>query len=357
MNRLLCIWVLILVLPGWGLAAEQPQPLHWRLVTSWPKNLPGFGTGVERLAQQVERMSGGRLRITVYGAGELVPAFEVFDAVASGTAEMGHGAAYYWRGKIPATAMFTTVPFGMVAHEHRGWLSYGNGLELWRELYRPYDVRPFAVGTSGTQMFGWFRKRVRSVETLRGIKMRIPGLGGEFMERIGVVTVTLPGGEMFTAMQNGTLDAVEWNGPYNDQAFGLHQVAKYYYYPGWHEPGAQLELLVNASAWERLPDDLQAIVRVAAQSADRAITDEYTFGNSRALRDLQAKKVSIARMPDDAFVALYRATREGLEVEMANNADFARVYQSYRAYAEGEDYYRMIDTRIKRIRSGNGIAP
>ena len=251
-SNLLWRWLslgLVLALMGCGVepsgsagAGEQAETkvYRWKLITTWPKNLPGLGVAPERLAEHLRKMSNGRLDIKVYGAGELVGAFEIFDAVSQGTAEMGHGAAYYWRGKLPAAQMFATVPFGMNAQEMNGWLHHGGGLELWRELYAPFNLVPFAAGNSGVQMAGWFNKEINSLADLQGLKMRIPGLGGEVLARAGGVPVALPGSEVYTALQTGVIDATEWVGPYNDLALSLHTAAKYYYYPGWHEPGPTL---------------------------------------------------------------------------------------------------------------------
>ena len=201
----------------------------------------------------------------MYGAGELVPAFEVFDAVSRGTAEMGHGAAYYWKGKSEAAQFFAAVPFGMNAQEMNAWFYYGGGLELWREIYAPFGLMPAPAGNTGVQMGGWFNKEINRLDDLKGLKMRIPGLGGEVLRRAGGTPVNLPGGEIFTALQTGAIDATEWVGPYNDLAFGLHKAAKYYYYPGWHEPGTTLEAIVNKQAFDALPKDLQSIVRMPAR--------------------------------------------------------------------------------------------
>ena len=282
-------------------AAEAPATVEWKLVTAWPKNLPALGTAPERLAQTVEAMSGGRFVIKVYAAGELVPPFEVFDAVAQGTAEMGHSAAYYWRGKMAMAAMFATVPFGMNAQETNGWLHYGGGLALWRELYEPFGVVPFAAGNTGTQMAGWFNKEIHSVDDLRGLKMRIPGFGAEIFGRAGGVAVSLPGSEIFTALQTGVIDATEWVGPYNDLAFGLQDVANLYYYPGWHEPSATLEAIVNAEALAALPTDLRAMLEVACRASNQDMLDEFTARNAAALRSLKEQGVQVRRLPDDVL--------------------------------------------------------
>ena len=246
--------------------AQEQQTFRWRMVTTWPKNLPGLGIAPELIAERVEKMSAGRLKITVFGANEIVPALGVFDAVSLGNVEMGHGAAYYWKGKVPIAQLFTTVPFGLTAQEMNAWLYQGGGLELWEELYARYDLVPTPGGNTGVQMAGWFNKELNSMDDLRGIKMRIPGLGGEVFQRAGGTAITLPGGEIYTSLQTGVIDATEWVGPYNDLAFGLHQVAKYYYYPGWQEPGPTLEMIINKQAFESLPKDLQEIVRISSLS-------------------------------------------------------------------------------------------
>lgn len=303
---------------------------RWKMITTWPKNLPGLGAAPERLAQKLRVMSNGRLDIKVYGAGELVGALEVFDAVSQGTAQMGHGAAYYWRGKIPAAAFFATVPFGMNAQEMNGWLHYGGGLELWQELYAPFNLVPFAAGNSGVQMAGWFNKEINSVDDLSGLKMRIPGLGGEVLSRAGGTPVVLPGGEIFTALQTGVIDATEWVGPYNDLAFSLHTAAKYYYYPGWHEPGPTLEAMVNKEAWDSLPADLQMMIEVATRAINDDMLSEFTARNNAALVTLvEEHGVQLRRLPDDVLVKLKDISKEvvaeaGLENELAG-----RIHKSY----------------------------
>ena len=286
---------------GATLAPKQEQ-LKWKMVTSWPLNFPGLGTAANRLADTITRMSGGRLTVKVYGANDLVPPLEVFDAVSRGTAQMGHSGAYYWKGKAPAAQFFSTVPFGLNAQEMNGWLYYGGGLELWRRLYEPFGIIPFPAGNSGVQMGGWFNKEINSIEDLKGLKMRIPGLGGAVLARAGGTPVTLPGGELFTALQTGAIDATEWVGPYNDLAFGLYQAARYYYYPGWHEPGTTLECQVNKAAFEALPADLQAIVEFAAEAVNGNMLAEFTARNGRALKQLlDEHQVELRRFPDQVL--------------------------------------------------------
>ena len=328
-------------------AQQDTQRIYrWKLLTTWPKNLPALGIAPERFADSLRKMSRGRIDIKVYGAGELVGAFEVFDAVSRGTAEMGHGAAYYWRGKLPVAALFSTVPFGMTAQEMNGWLHYGGGLELWRELYAPFDLLPLAAGNTGVQMAGWFNKEINSIADLQGLKMRIPGLGGEVLQRAGGVPVSLPGGEVFTALQTGVIDATEWVGPYNDRAFGLHTVAKYYYYPGWHEPGATTELLVNATAWESLPEDLQEMITAATRAMNDDLLSEFTTRNAAALDVLVADhSIELRRLPDDVLAHLRTISREVVAEVAQENELAARIHESYMRYLDQVSRYHEISEK------------
>lgn len=325
-----------------GDVAEQ-KTYSWKLVTSWPKNFPGLGTAPERFSEMVEEMSAGRLKIKVYGAGELVPALQVFDAVSQGTAEMGHSGAYYWKGKSPAAQFFTTVPFGLTAQEMNGWIYHGGGLELWQELYAPFNLIPLAGGNTGVQMAGWFNKEINSVDDLKGLKMRIPGLGGEVLKRAGGTPVTLPGGELFTSLQTGTIDATEWVGPYNDLAFGLYKAAKHYYYPGWHEPGSMMELTVNKQAFESLPKDLQAIVNVASRAVNADMLAEYTARNNAALTELVDKHgVDLRELPQDVLNKLRELSEEVVAEVAAQDPASQKVYDSYIKYREGVVKYHSI---------------
>jgi TRAP-type mannitol/chloroaromatic compound transport system substrate-binding protein len=232
--------------------ARAQQTHNWSMAMSWPKGSPGVGVNAERCARMIEAMSGGRIRITLYGAGELVPPFEVFDAVAEGTAQLGHGSPYFWQGKNSVFQFFSGVPFGLTAAEHSAWLYFGGAQALWDRAYEPFGVVSFYAGSSGPQAGGWFARPIESLDDLRGLNMRIAGLGGEVMRRLGVNVVLLPPGEIFGALQAGTIDAAEWIGPWNDLAFGLYRIAKYYYMPAFHEFGPALELMVNARLMMRL---------------------------------------------------------------------------------------------------------
>ena len=314
-------------------AVNSAETFEWSCVTSWPPRFPGLGMGPENLATRVEAASAGRLRIKVYGAGELVPAFEVFDAVSRGTVEMGHGASYYHKGKVDAAQFFTAIPFGLTNLELNGWLYYGGGLELWRELYAPFNLVPFPTGNSGLQMGGWFNKEINSAADLKGLKMRIPGLAGEVLRRAGATPVTLPGSEIFTALQTGAIDATEWVGPYNDASFGLHKAARYYYYPGWHEPGSGLETIINQAAWDSLPADLQAIVSTTAQAITADMAAEYAHGNAVSLKRLQDDpNVELRPFPAEVLALLQSLTREVLEELMASDPASAKIGTAYLDY-------------------------
>lgn len=311
-------------------AAHAKAEYKWKMVTTWPKNFPGLGTAANKLAALIGEMSGGRIRVKVYGAKELVPAFETFDAVSRGTAEMGHGAAYYWKGKSEAAQFFSTVPFGLSAQEMNAWMYYGDGLKLWTELYEQFGLVPAPAGNTGVQMGGWFNKEINSLGDMKGLKMRIPGLGGEVLKRLGGTPVNLPGGELFTSLQSGAIDATEWVGPYNDLAFGLHKAAKYYYYPGFHEPGTTLEAIINQKALKALPKDLQSIVLNACRVVNQDLLSEYTARNPAALDDLLNKhQVDMRVYPDDVLQQLRKISEE-VVAELADKDDFSkRVYDSY----------------------------
>lgn len=315
------------------MTAASQQTFEWNLVTSWPPNLPGLGVGIQNMADRIGKASNGRLKIKVYAGGELVPALEVLDAVSRGTVQMGHDSAYYHRGKVPAAQYFTTVPFGQTVHEINAWLYYGGGLELWRELYEPFNVIPFVAGNTGVQMAGWFNKEINSVEDLKGLKMRIPGVGGEVMQRAGATQITVPASEIFTALQTGAIDAAEWVGPYNDIALGLHKAARYYYYPGWHEPGPMLQLTINIDAWNSLPEDLQEIVRSVCQAINLDMMADYTWGNAVALQELKKDpNVELRRLPDDVLRLLRQYSREAIDKMSAGNDFAARIQASFDAF-------------------------
>ncbi|MFQ5972679.1 MAG: TRAP transporter substrate-binding protein, partial [Alphaproteobacteria bacterium] len=292
-------------------ASTFPKPaisqglMEWRMVTSWPKGLPGLGTGAERVAQRISTMSEGRLSVKVFAGGELVPPLQVFDGVAGGTAELGHDASYYHLGKSPATAFYTAVPFGMTAAELNAWVHWGGGQELWDELYAPFNLKAFLAGNTGVQMGGWFRKEIRSVEDLEGLKFRMPGQGGQVLQRLGATVVLLPGAEIFPALQSGAIDGTEWVGPYNDLSLGFYKVAKFYHWPGFHEPGSGLQLTVNKEKYEALPQDLQTVVKTAAEAENSLMLAEFNGRSGPALETLVRQHgVQLKQMPRDVLMAM-----------------------------------------------------
>lgn len=316
-----------------GGPAQGGSKVQWKMVTTWPKNFPGMGTGAEKLAKLIGEMSGGRVEVKVYAAGELVPAMEIFDAVSRGTAQMGHGASYYWKGKSEAAQFFSAVPFGLTAQEMNGWLYHGGGMELWQEIYAPFGLVPTAAANTGVQMGGWFNKPIDSLKDLEGLKMRIPGLGGEVLKRLGGTPVNLPGGEIFTSLQSGAIDATEWVGPYNDLAFGLHKAAKFYYYPGWHEPGTTLECFINQQALQALPKDLQSIVLNACKVANLDLLAEFTARNNEALNTLVTQhKVDLRKFPDEVLKKLKTISDEVVAEVAAKDPASKKVYDSFRTF-------------------------
>jgi TRAP-type mannitol/chloroaromatic compound transport system substrate-binding protein len=317
-----------------ALAQSRSDTHRWRMVTSWPPNFPGFGASANRLAERIGELSDGRIDIDVFAAGELMPAFEVFDAVARGAMQMGHTSPTYWRGTLPAAPIFSSVPFGMLVTEHKAWLDHGGGMELWRELYGARGVVPFAAGNTGAQMGGWFKEPIGSAADLEGLKMRISGLGAEVLQRAGAVAVSLPGAELFTALGTGVIDATEWNGPFNDMAFGLHEVAKNYYYPGWHEPSGVLEALISAEAWAELSPHLKTVIEAACRTEADYVVSEFAARNQQALRTLiDEHGVTLRRFTDDVLTRLRQLCTEVMDDLAADDEDLARVWASYRSYA------------------------
>ena len=315
-----------------GLSSKKSyakDKVKWKMVTSWPKNFPGLGAGAETLASYINKISGGNFTIKVYGANELVPPLGVFDFVSSGGSEMGHSGAYYWKGKTEASQFFSSVPFGMTAQEMNSWLYYGDGMKLWEEVYDDFNLIPRAAGNTGVQMGGWFNKEINSAEDLKGLKMRIPGLGGEVLSRAGGTPFTLAGSEIFTSLQTGVIDATEWVGPYNDRAFGLHKAAKYYYYPGWHEPGPSLECIINKEAYNSLSIENRMIIDIACKAANIDMISDYMSKNYQALEFFKKENIKIKKFPREVLIKLNEISSEILlELRQKNNLT-KKVYDSY----------------------------
>jgi len=311
-------------------AVARAQTLRWRMVTSWPKRLPGPGMSAERVAERISALSGGRLQITVQAAGEVVPAFEVLDAVGGGVAEMGHTAAFYWQGKQPAAAYYTTVPFGLTPMEHVAWVDAGGGQALWDELYAPFGVKPFMGGNTGVCMGGWFRRELKSLDDLKGLKIRSLGLGGEVYRRLGATPQTTPPGEILTSLQSGVLDGAEFVGPGTDIALGLYRVAPLYYGPGFNKPNGTGECLINLKVWEGLAGDLKAIIAHACAAEASFALSEMERLNAQALAALtERNNVRLMSFSADVVGAARRQAADIL-AELATRSDIARrINESY----------------------------
>lgn len=318
-----------------GKSTKAAARVQWRMVMSWPPKSPILGESMDLLAADVAAMSGGQFTIKVFGGGELVPPFGVFDAVSGGIVQMGSSASYYWAGKIPAATFFTNVPFGMNAQQANGWLFRGGGLELWREMYEPHGLMVFAAGNSGVQMGGWFRKELKGLQDLRGLKMRMPGLGGKVFSKAGGTVVLLAPSEIYPALERGVIDATEWVGPYLDLRMGLHQAAKHYYYPGWHEPSAVIELTVNLRAWKSLPKEFQVILETAAGNINNWSLAEFEAKNTQALQEMITKHgVKLRRFPDDMLRAFRKGSQEVIEELASKDPKARKVYEHYRKYQD-----------------------
>ena len=326
--------------------------IEWKMVTAWPKNAPGVGMNAQRLADRITALSEGRLTVKLFAAGELVPPFGGFDAVASGAAEMCHATPYYWQGKTKAVHYFTGVPFGLTAPEMMGWIYFGGGQALWDEVYDKFGLKGFYVGSSGVQSGGWFRNEIKSVADLKGLKFRIAGLGGDVFKKLGVVVTLTPPGEIFAAMQSGAVDAAEWVGPWNDLAFGLHRIAKFYYQPAFHEPGPALEIAVNKAKFQALPDDLQAIVRYAAAATAQDTTTDFTYHNIQAFRPLiDDYGIELRTFSDDIVKRLGSITMEVIGEIGQSDALTQKIHASFTDFArKAADYQGAFEETMLRQR-------
>ncbi|WP_304543751.1 TRAP transporter substrate-binding protein [Sulfurimonas microaerophilic] len=302
-----------------------------KLATSWPAHFPIMGTGVEHFVQRIKEISGGSLEIKLYPKNTLIPALAVFDACSSGQIDAFHSGPYYWKGKNSAFSLFSGIPFGFTAEEVNSWMTYGGGLELWREYYAKYNLYPFLGGNTNIQMGGWYRKPIESLEDMKGLKMRIPGLGGEVFAKLGVNPVLLPAGEIYTSLERGVIDATEWVGPALDIKMGFYKVAPYYY-SGWHEPGSVLELTFNKQSWEKLASEHKSMIEVASTELNSNMTHEFHAENIKALQQLKELDVKLSQFPQDVMDAGKKALKEVLAEQSGANKDFARVYSSIDNY-------------------------
>ena len=314
-----------------GANVNRNKKVTLKLATSWPAHFPIMGTGIERFADMVYRASGGTLEIKLYPKNTLVPALAVFDAASSGEIDAFHSGPYYWKGKNSAFSLFSGVPFGFTSEEINSWMYYGNGLKLWREMYAKYNLYPFPGGNTNIQMGGWFRKPIRSLADMQGLKMRIPGLGGEVYSKLGVNPILLPAGEIYTSLERGMIDATEWVGPALDLKMGFYKVAPYYY-SGWHEPGSILEMTFNKHSWEKLSPEHQAIIEMATSDLNAQMTYEFHAENIKALETLKSHGVTLSKYPDDVVKAGKKALKEVIAEQSAASKDFAKVYEDIAQY-------------------------
>ncbi|MGK0173104.1 MAG: TRAP-type mannitol/chloroaromatic compound transport system substrate-binding protein [Gammaproteobacteria bacterium] len=300
------------------------------MVSTWGRDFPGLGTGAQRLAKNITDMSDGRIQVQYFAAGERVKPFDSFDEVASGNAQMYHGAEYYWKGKHPGFSYFASVPFGMTANEINAWVNFGGGQALWDELAAGFGVKCMLAGNTGVQMGGWFRKEINSADDLKGLKMRIPGLGGDVMAKLGASPVSLPGGQIYENLVSGAIDATEWVGPWNDSFLKFYEAAKYYYYPGLHEPGTANGLGVNKKFWDGLSKADQALIQAAAAQANEQIFSEFNMRNGEALTKLVNEQgVKLKKFSDDIVDSFGEASEE-VFAEVRQHSNLAgRIHDSF----------------------------
>ena len=309
------------------LMAKRQKKVRLKLATSWPARFSIMGTGIERFAKNVKKMSGGTLDIKVYAANALVPPLAVFDAASKRKIDAFHSGPYYWKGKNPAFSLFTGFPFGFTPEEHGAWMQHGGGLKLWRELYVKYNLYPFMGGNTGTQMGGWFKKEIKSLADLKGIKMRIPGLGGEVMSKLGVNPVLMAAGDIYTSLERGTIDATEWIAPAHDIKMGFDKVAKYYY-TGWHEPGSMLEITFNKEIWENLSKEHKMIIEIASGEMHSYMMYEFMAKNAKALKKINRKKIIVSKLPDSVIKSAKTAFKDVVKEQSAKSKDFQKVWNS-----------------------------
>jgi TRAP-type mannitol/chloroaromatic compound transport system substrate-binding protein len=318
-----------------GPAIHTGQRVRWRLASSFPGSLDTIFGSATHLSETVSAMTEGNFTIEVYEAGELVPGLQVLDAAQKGSCEVGHTAGYYYVGKDPALAFDTCMPFGLSSRQQTAWLYEGGGLELVREVYADFSVISFPCGNTGAQMGGWFRKPMRSAADLKGLKMRIPGLGGRVMDALGVNVQNIAGGDIYPALERGVIDATDWVGPYDDEMLGFYQVAKIYHYPGWWEPGPSLSFVVNQDAWASLSKSYQAVFEAASRGAALAMQAAYDAKNPPALKRLVAHGVQLTRFPEDLMSAAREASQQLLSDQAAADPRSARILQNWEKFRSG----------------------
>lgn len=327
-------------------AHAEGATFKWRLVLDVPKTMPVWGPAIVRLADNLEKLSAGRMKIKVYGAGELLPAFGSFDAVKNGEIEMAQSVTYYHQGKVPESVFFCGVPFGMTFEGMTAWFTAGDAQALWDELMVPHNMVCLPCGGTHYQTAGWFNREIKSVEDLKGLKVRMPGLAGKVLAKLGANPVLLPAGEIFTSLATGVLDAVEWTGPYQDYVMGFHKIAKYYYVGAWHEVGPAMELMINRTAWDSLPEDLKLLVRICSAETHQWMNHTWSTKDAEYLEKIRTEtKVEIRELPVDVLQALKKQTDVVLNEMVANSAIGKRIYDSYSAFQKRFEAYNDLSQR------------
>lgn len=329
-RRALVAGSLVGALAAPSVARAQQQPVVWRMVTSWAKDLPGPGVSAARLAQRINAMSGGRLRVDVFPAGHIVPAFGVLDAVSTGAAEMGHTAAFFWDGQLPGAALFTTAPFGMGPLAHQTWIEHRGGQKLWDELYKPRGVRGLLAGNTGPSMGGWFRRPIEKLDDLKGLRIRVQGMGGEVYAALGATPQSIPPGDIYPALERGTIDAVEILAPVNDLPLGLHRIAPFYYMPGFNKPNGAGEALISLAAFEKLAPDLQRVIENACQAEHSAALAEAEHQNAAALVELVRNGARVVTFPSAVMKAARDKAAEVLDRKAKASPIAGRIVASWR---------------------------
>jgi TRAP-type mannitol/chloroaromatic compound transport system substrate-binding protein len=322
--------------------AQNAPTIKWRLASSFPKSLDTIYGGAEHMAKRVSDATGGKFQIQVFAAGEIVPGPGVLDAVKDGTVEMGHTASFYFFGKDPTFAFDCAVPFGMTMRQLDAWMRHGNGGKLMGEFFAKSNIVSIPCGNTGTQMAGWFRKELKTVEDLKGLKMRIGGYAGAVMSKLGVVPQQIPGGDIYPALEKGTIDASEWIGPYDDQKLGFNKVAKFYYYPGWWEGGTTLSAYINAKKFAELPKEYQVILQDACAEAHADMMAKYDAKNPTALKQLVGSGTQLRPLPKEIMDASYKAAMELYAETSAKNADFKKVYDDYKKFMDDQNLWHRI---------------
>ncbi len=338
-------------------AIAQAPSVKWRLQTSWPKSLDTTHGGVEAMAKRISAMTEGKFDIRVMTAGELVPGNQVFDAVEKGTMEATHTLSSFFIGKNPAFAFDSGIPFGLNSRQQQAWLNWGGGNELLRDVFKQYGMLQFACGNTGVQMGGWYRKEIKSVADLKGLKMRIGGIGGTILTKLGVTAQQIPPGDIYPSLEKGTIDAAEFIGPHDDEKLGLNKVAKFYYYPGWWEGSASNTLLVNLKAWDALPKAFQEVLTCAAHEQDTVMTADYDHKNPLALKRLVGAGTQLRSFPKSVMDAAYKATQEVMDDIAAKSPDFKKIYEPWKKYRDEQNlWFRVAEYTLDSYRYGVSAA-